>query len=494
MCVMKLAPLLASLALLLPLAPARAHDMERSQPVVIDTDLGLDDAVTLAAALQDADLRISAVVASVGAADAESGPRHLERLLWRFNRGDIRIIAPAPAGEHGVPPFRQFAQAALELALPDDVPARHEPFAPEVYSLEGARPTVLVLGPLTNLAAALELDATVAQRISRIVVAGGPEGWNCQYDLAAVNAVLASGATVEFVSAGDYGHKPPAWRGGALVGEKPTSPGAAFVRDLFAGGETGRHYYERFEHLHDELALVYLLDHDLFRIVQRSPRTILAPVNDAFPAERLARSLQQGRQHKQRVVFTERPIPDELLQADVRARRERILAANGPDEWFSQLQMNELHDHLGAYSIIGVKMGLRAAELLNAPPHSLQVVSYSPSNPPVSCLNDGLIVATGATPGRALFRHEPQTAGPLRAMFVYNGRRITLALKPEYVEQIRARIGQLLAEHTLEDDAYWAGVRVFGLDIWEKWHRSDLFSVVADEQTPATSVSKPQEN
>ncbi len=48
-------------------------------------------------------------------------------------------------------------------------------------------------------------------------------------------------------------------------------------------------------------------------------------------------------------------------------------------------------------------MGLRAAELLNAPPHAMTIVSSAPPTQPVSCLNDGLLVATGSTPGRGLF-------------------------------------------------------------------------------------------
>ncbi|MCB9866665.1 MAG: nucleoside hydrolase [Phycisphaerales bacterium] len=482
---------LCFVALFVGLPSVWAHDIGGRSAVVIDTDLGLDDAVTLAVALQSPDLAVVGIVAGVGAADAESGVRHLERLLDRFNRSDVQLYAPVEGRELGVPPFRAFAQAAWETVLPDDVPARHLPFTPQAYAPGEGKVTVLALGPLTNLAAALAADPDLVKRIGVVVVAGSPEGWNCQYDPEALKRVVGSGVNVVFVEAGDFGHKPAAWRTGALVGRQPTSVGANFVRDLLGGPGVRDHYFERFEHLHDELALLYLLDHDIFSPQRDASPSAVTPANDAFPAEALRRSLARGRQRKSRVVFSERPFPDSALQPDIVERRERILAANGPDEWFAQLQMNELHDHLGAYSVIGVKMGLRAAELLNAPPHSIRVTSYAPPVPPVSCINDGLIVATGATPGRALFTAVPGTAGPLRAAFEYNHRRVVLALKPEYIQQIREQISPLRAAHSLEDAAYWSGVRRIGLDIWENWHRRDLFEVLPENQE-ADATPDPQ--
>jgi pyrimidine-specific ribonucleoside hydrolase len=173
-----------------------------------------------------------------------------------------------------------------------------------------------------------------------------------------------------------------------------------------------------------------------------------------------------------------------MLQEDVRERRDAIIAANGEDEWFAMLLLNELHAHLGAYSILGVKMGLRAAELLNAPPHSVVVVSRAPATQPVSCLNDGLLVGTGSTPGRGLFVHEPGAAGTVEASFAYNRRRVTLRLKDDYRDRIRARIGELLGQYSLADQGYWDGVRVFGLEIWQDWHRRDLFEVTTNDQPP----------
>jgi hypothetical protein len=126
-------------------------------------------------------------------------------------------------------------------------------------------------------------------------------------------------------------------------------------------------------------------------------------------------------------------------------------------------------------------MGLRAAELLNAPSHSMRVVSAAPARPPMSCLNDGLMVATGSTPGRGLFRHAPAAASAVEASFEYNGRWLKLRLKDAQQEELRALIDELVAFYGLGTDGYWQGVRLVGLHIWQSWHRRQIFDVLPAE-------------
>jgi pyrimidine-specific ribonucleoside hydrolase len=186
--------------------------------------------------------------------------------------------------------------------------------------------------------------------------------------------------------------------------------------------------------------------------------------------------LEAGRQAPERVARTQGGLPDDWLAADVRERRLAILRRNGAVEWELQLRVHEFHQHLGAWTVIGAKMGLRAAELLNAPPHAMQVVSHVPLVPPRGCLNDGLIVATGCTPGRGLFGCEPLKGDDAtRATFRWLGKEVTLTLRTERAAQVAAEIRRLLAEHGLENPAYWEGVRAFALRVWEEWHRTEIF-------------------
>jgi inosine-uridine nucleoside N-ribohydrolase len=460
------------------------HDEESRTPIIIDTDLGIDDAVAAALALQHPHLEIAAVVASEGVAESATATDHLGRLLDFFNRADVPLFAAMRVPPRSPPECRDQAAAMIEAALPEPSQRTARGFSPSAYVVDGARSTVLVLGPLTQLAAALSEEPRIAGQISRIVVAGDPEqsdSWNLEWDRVSVAAVQNAGVPMIFVRPGDSAAKPAAWIDQDFRERERTSLGDQLLDRLLATDQARTHYLEKLTSFHDELAVMFLAHPEHFNEVAKG---IVEPKNDQAAVDALIAALSRGRQRKDRVVFVDGPLPAGVLQKDVAARRIQILANNGPDEWFAQLLLNELHEHLGAYSIIGVKMGLRAAELLNAPQHSMRIVSAAPPTQPVSCLNDGLLVSTGSTPGRGLFNHVPGPSGTVEAAFEFNGRTITLRLRDEYRERIRLAIQDLLGRFTLEDDAYWIGVRALGLDIWQDWHRRDLFEVTPANRLP----------
>jgi inosine-uridine nucleoside N-ribohydrolase len=452
-------------------------------PVVIDTDVGIDDVVALSLALQAPRLDLAGIVSTAGAAAPEVGLSSLERLLDRCNRREVPLWAPLPAGNGGAGDsrIRTTVAGVLAAALPEPMPPLARPFVPSAYDRNDIPATILVLGPLTNLAAALGREPDLAQRIGQVVVAGRPDpqrSWNLRADRAAYEAVRTAGVPMTFVVPDERARKPQSWRDGGLVRGRATSVAQAMLQDLLASPAVLDHYLDMLGPLHDELALLYLLHPELFTTGPEPGTVVVADREDLLAS--WDRILRRGRQLKRRTVLRDAPFPAAVLHDDVLAIRDQAIAAHGEDEWFSQLLLNELHEHLGAYSIIGVKMGLRAAELLNAPPHTMQVISAAPGQPPVSCLNDGLIVATGATPGRCLFRHEPAGGtGVVRATFSCNGREVVLALRDRYRQQIAAEIARIRAAHGLEAPGYWAEVRRFGLEIWRDWHRLDLFEVTA---------------
>lgn len=474
---------LASAAMLLASSPAGADQGGPARPLVIDTDMGADDAVTLAIALQHPRVDLAAIIACDGASGKQSAVHSVERMLDLFNRQEVPLYASNVSAAQDAPACRERAEALVDGALPETETWVRLPFSPSAYSSPAGPTTVLALGPLTQLAAALERDPDLAASIDRVVVSGDPadlDSWNLARDAKAVKAVRKSGIRLQFVAPRGRADKPAVWADRS--GARSTSLADAFLDRLLAQPEARSHYLDVLGPPQDELALLFVVEPELFEA--SGSGDVFSPREDANIAGDLAAAASRGRQRKQRVVLAERPLPDAMLQEDVLARRDAIIAANGEDEWFAQILLNELHEHLGAYSIVGAKMGLRAAELLNAPPHSMAIVSAAPSSQPVSCLNDGLLVATGSTPGRGLFVAEPGADGTVEASFAYNRRRVTLRLKDEYRAQIRDRIGQLLEQYTLQDAGYWDGVRSFGLDIWQSWHRLDLFDITIDVLPP----------
>jgi len=476
-----IAALAAAACLLLAPKPAAADLQGPVRPVVIDTGVGVDDAVALALALQSPQLQIAAIVAGEGAVGQVAAVHNVERMLDLFNRQEILVFAAELEASRPAPAVLEQPEALVGNALPETAVWLRLPFAPDAYRSAAGPTTVVMLGPLTQLAAACERRPDLASGIERVVVAGDPadrESWNLARDPEAVRAVRRAGMRLQFVAPRGRAAKPAAWRIRGLPESRSTSLGDGFLDRLLAQPAGRAHYLDDLPQLHDELAVLFLLEPQAFEASRSGD--VFMPRDGVDVGARLAELMSRGRQLTQPVVLSNRSIPDVMLQDDVRARRDAIVAANGEDEWFAELLLNELHQHLGAYSILGAKMGLRAAELLNAPRHGMAVVSNAPATQPESCFDDGLLAATGSTPGRGLFRQEPGPPGSIQASFAYNRRRVTLRLKDAYREQIQGRIGELLGQYSLADQGYWDGVRAFGLEIWQDWHRLDLFEVTTE--------------
>ena len=132
---------------------------------------------------------------------------------------------------------------------------------------------------------------------------------------------------------------------------------------------------------------------------------------------------------------------------------------------------NEIHGHIGIYSIIGTKMGLYARELLGERP---SVLSYAGKTPPLSCLNDGLQIGSGATLGRGLIEVSAEGEPCPKALFTAGEKRFTLQLKAEYARQIQADIQEAEAAfgHTPQ---YWAHIEHLALQYWKDWDRAQIF-------------------
>ena len=142
--------------------------------IIIDTDPGIDDVVTLALAARSPELEIVAVTTTYGNATLARTTRNARYVLALAGRSDIPVIpgadrplvrplvtAPEAHGESGVGHAEPGGEAGPPScsALPAVVEALH---------LADAPITLVTLGPLTNLAHALRTDPDlVATRVRR---------------------------------------------------------------------------------------------------------------------------------------------------------------------------------------------------------------------------------------------------------------------------------------------------------------------------------------
>jgi hypothetical protein len=90
------------------------------------------------------------------------------------------------------------------------------------------------------------------------------------------------------------------------------------------------------------------------------------------------------------------------------------ILAESPDEWVKLGR--RVHGGFGTYIALGIRVGLDARERLEAEPRDLDVTYQDGPNAPCSCVVDGIMLATVATPGQnslrvLLTKSQPTTFG-----------------------------------------------------------------------------------
>jgi pyrimidine-specific ribonucleoside hydrolase len=176
------------------------------------------------------------------------------------------------------------------------------------------------------------------------------------------------------------------------------------------------------------------------------------------------------------ICFREFPTDPALFSDDMKPYVSKIIAKHGLEEWKAVVLTNELHHHMGLWSILGAKMGVRARELLNAPFDEVDVSSYAGVKPPYSCLNDGLQIATGASLGRGTI--QVSDANQPTVEFSSKGKKVTLKAKPEIAREIGQVIKELSDKYTFQSPRYFRELDKISIEYWLKWDRADLFQEV----------------
>jgi formylmethanofuran dehydrogenase subunit E len=96
----------------------------------------------------------------------------------------------------------------------------------------------------------------------------------------------------------------------------------------------------------------------------------------------------------------------------------------------------EFHSHLGPYLVIGLKMGQAIVGRLGGEPFSIGITAFTGSKPPLSCVVDGLQLATPCTVGNGGITI--REAGQAKVLAVREGRELEISLKPDVWREIQA--------------------------------------------------------
>ncbi|HKK43218.1 MAG TPA: formylmethanofuran dehydrogenase subunit E family protein, partial [Bacteroidales bacterium] len=176
-------------------------------------------------------------------------------------------------------------------------------------------------------------------------------------------------------------------------------------------------------------------------------------------------------------VIKEFPVNPSFYFTDIEPSVTAIINKYGIDEWTSGVIANELHRHLGVFAIIGVKMGIRAREYFDTGVDEFRALSHAGSVPPLSCMNDGLQVSTGATPGHGLLTVDNEDPTGPSAEFTYMDRKIRLTLKPELAKKILGELKEINYVYGLDSNIYWELVRKYTIRYWLELNRHNIFNI-----------------
>ncbi|HIC67212.1 MAG TPA: nucleoside hydrolase, partial [Paracoccus sp.] len=152
-----------------------------AEKIIIDTDPGQDDAVAILLALASPELEVLGITTVAGNVPLPLTTLNALKILELAGRADLPVFAgcEAPLRRRLVTAEHVHGKTGLDgIELP--VPAtaardRHAvDFIVETLRREPAGSVTLVpIGPLTNIARALERAPDIAARIRRIVIMGG---------------------------------------------------------------------------------------------------------------------------------------------------------------------------------------------------------------------------------------------------------------------------------------------------------------------------------
>lgn len=166
--------------ILLTAAIAPSVSASAAKKIIFDTDPGTDDALALMLALNSPELDVRAITVVPGNVTAKQGLENALRMVSLANRCDIPVAAGA---QH--PLFQKLITAEFwhgknglaNIELPPSKCKVDSRFGPDlIIEMVHAAPheiTLVPVGPLTNIALAVEKDPSIVPLVKEVILMGG---------------------------------------------------------------------------------------------------------------------------------------------------------------------------------------------------------------------------------------------------------------------------------------------------------------------------------
>ena len=144
--------------------------------MVIDTDGGVDDAVAILWAATHKDVDLLAITVVHGNVDSRIAAENVCRVLELAGRDDVPVYLGESSPLPGAPELRpaDFVHGADGLGNTNRPRAKQEPRELiDVVKVNAGEVSLVTIGPLTNVALAIQRDASFAVSVRELVVMGG---------------------------------------------------------------------------------------------------------------------------------------------------------------------------------------------------------------------------------------------------------------------------------------------------------------------------------
>jgi inosine-uridine nucleoside N-ribohydrolase/formylmethanofuran dehydrogenase subunit E len=482
---MRIAVILLLEVIFMSTADSQPLPVVLKQNVIIDSDCAIDDMRAISVLLSRPEITVKAILVSDGSLPPNEGVEKIRSLLHEFNRDSI----PVASGDElkGVnPPWRPFnrqvswgAESGSKVTAPKAVECLLK-----VLKTEKEKITLLCLGPLTDIAHLIINDITSLSKLDRIIwyneSVAPLQGFNYECDTSSAALVFKSGLKIVVLS---NLKKERARFDTAMysICRQSNTLFATVLNNVYRQPEVLDQLRQNHFRLSDDLVALYITNPELFDITTMKDN-IKIRFNKDYDIQGIREVLYDMMRgtyvSEHNVVFNRFPDQREMFNYDVRPIMDSAIELYGPDEWKANVMTDEFHGHLGVFSIVGAKMGIRAREYFGVGPDMLNVVTYAGSKPPYSCLNDGIQVSTGATLGMGTIHLATDSITKPSAIFTYKGHSIRITLKREYLDKVDADINEGIVKFGLMDDGYWKLIRRNALKYWLEWDRYKIFDVV----------------
>lgn len=461
---------------------AFSHSGKPKFHVIIDTDGAIDDMRAITMFLAGNDIRVLGIIGSQGTLNAYNSAIKVYSLLDFFHHNGI----PVGVGNnvnYALPSWNTMNKNTIWGTIENNDKiyfSNSDSLLNNIIKNYNSKIILIALGSLNTYAEFLKNNPKYINKVSKIIWYNNEiieKGFNYLIDFSSFNYIKSLNIKLDIVSNN---------REDELICNEEFLSHISNFDNIYAKQLYKIHFQpsvkEQVSNNHlklwDDLIPLYLTVPMLFETTNKDNITYVKlqkniPKNLIY--ETIGQLLVSANQTNNRSFLTF-PIDKDLYNKQTADLLPETINKYGLVEWKAVILTNEVHGHTGIYSIIGVKMGIRACEYFNVGVNNLTATSFAGFAPPLSCLNDGIQTSTGATVGQGLFYLSDKVEKNPTCIFEFNGQKIQITLKEDITQQIENEVAIGVKNYGFSD-LYWNYIEELALKYWKDLDRHNIFEI-----------------